>query len=370
MAKRTPLYDQHIACGAHTVDFHGWTMPLHYGSQLNEHHAVRKNVGLFDISHMGIIDIQGCDAREFLRHVLANDIARMAQPGSAQYSLLLQPDGGIVDDLIVYFLAENHYRLIINAGNRDSDPDWLSQHQNDFDIHLRLRTDLALLSLQGPMAADSLSLILAPPQRLDAMALKPFQCRQMNDWFIASTGYTGESGFEIVLPASQVIDVWQTLIDEDIQPVGLGARDTLRLEAGMNLYGQEMDHTTSPYDANLGWTIAWQPADRDFIGREALLQQKRQHSRQLVGLVLKQRGVMRKGMPVSFKTDNDGLITSGAFSPTLGCSIALARAPLEIGSQASVKIRGQEMPVEVTRPAFVRHGKSLLTDPRQRQGQS
>lgn len=367
MAKHTPLYDQHIACGAHTVDFHGWIMPLHYGSQLNEHHAVRQAVGLFDISHMTIVDVQGSDAREFLRLVLANDVARMSQPGSAQYTLMLNNNGGVVDDLIVYFLAENLYRLIFNAATRDRDLDWLNSHKTGFDINFEARDDLALLSLQGPQATDKLKAILPPPQLLDVIALKPFCCRQFGEWFVATTGYTGEKGFEIALPATQVIDTWETLIDAGIQPVGLGARDTLRLEAGMNLYGQEMDEQTSPFAANLAWTIAWQPTERQFIGREAAEQLKQTNTQQLVGLIMSERGVMRAGMPVSFNSDNDGFITSGAFSPTLGCSIALARAPIEVNKHARLDIRGRKMQVRVTRPAFVRHGQSLIDDSFHRQ---
>lgn len=366
MAKQTPLFDQHIACGAHTIDYHGWLMPLHYGSQLNEHHAVRQSAGLFDISHMGIVDILGSDAREFLRLMLANDVARLTSPGKAQYTLLLNAEGGVVDDLIVYFLAENHYRLVLNAACFGKDLSWLEQHRDGFDISINQRSDLALLSLQGPQAKDRLCAILSPPQRLDASALKPFQCQQLGDSFIARTGYTGEDGFEIALPAPQVIDFWQTLIDEGIQAIGLGARDTLRLEAGMNLYGQEMDEDTSPFAANLGWTIAWRPGERQFIGREAVENLKQKNNQQLVGLVMTERSIMRPQMPVSFNSPNDGFVTSGAFSPTLGCSIALARAPSQIGSRAWVNIRRRDMPVRVTRPAFVRHGQSLIDEPQKR----
>lgn len=362
MAKQTPLYDQHIASGAHTIDFHGWLMPLHYGSQLNEHHAVRNAAGLFDISHMTIVDVSGCDAREFLRYLLANDIARMSRPGTAQYSLMLNDNGGVIDDLIIYFLAENHYRLILNAATRDKDIAWLKKHRHDFDISLDERPDLALLSLQGPQSADKLKLILSPPQRLEVAALQPFQCHQVDDWFIATTGYTGEAGYEISLPVNQAIDTWQTLIDEGIQAIGLGARDSLRLEAGMNLYGQDMDEHTSPYDANLGWTVALEPADRRFIGREAVSLQKQQHQQQLVGLVMTERGVMRNSMPVSFNAVDDGLITSGTYSPTLGCSIALARAPRQTGNAATITLHGKEISVRVTRPAFVRHGRALNFD--------
>ncbi len=362
MAKQTPLYDQHIAAGARIIDFHGWLMPLHYGSQLNEHHAVRRAAGLFDISHMTIVDLDGTEAREYLRYLLANDVAKLTQPGKTLYSVMLNHDGGVVDDLIVFFVAENVYRLVLNAATRDQDMDWLRTHSRAFSVNIEERDDLSLLSLQGPDAMAKLAAVLSPPQQLAVSNMPPFCCKQFSDWFIATTGYTGENGFEIALPDHQVNDLWQTLLDAGVQAAGLGARDTLRLEAGMNLYGQDMDQLTSPFAANLGWTIAFQPEGRKFIGREAAEAQRTSTRQRQVGLLMTEKGVLRKNMPVSFLADHDGIITSGAYSPTLGCSIALARAPRSAGITAEVEIRGRQVEVHVTQPAFVHHGKPLIDE--------
>ena len=366
MAKHTPIYHQHLSAGARMVDFHGWMMPLHYGSQLDEHHAVRQAVGLFDISHMTQLDLRGSDAREYLRYLLANDVAKLNLPGKALYSAMLNDNAGVVDDLIVYFFAENHYRLVLNAATRDKDLSWLRQHKSAFDVVFEPRDDLALLSLQGPQAKDKLAAILSPPQWLSVSALAPFSCKQLDDLFIARTGYTGEDGYEIAIPARLAVELWQTLLDADIQPAGLAARDTLRLEAGMNLYGQEMDENVSPLAANMAWTIALQPDDRHFIGREALLRQQHQLTETLVGLMMTEKGVLRRGMVITFFNKQEqpisGIITSGSCSPTLGCSIALARTPEAVQEHALVQIRNREIPVKVTAPRFVRHGQSLIDD--------
>ncbi|MDI3441704.1 glycine cleavage system aminomethyltransferase GcvT [Erwinia aphidicola] len=361
--QQTPLFEQHQACGARMVDFHGWMMPLHYGSQMDEHHAVRTDAGMFDVSHMTIVDLHGARTREFLRYLLANDVAKLTLPGKALYSAMLNASAGVIDDLIVYFISEEFFRLVVNSATREKDLAWIGQHAADYGVELTERDDLALVAVQGPNAQQKAQTLLDDAQRAAVSGMKPFFGMQAGDYFIATTGYTGESGYEIALPNEQVADFWQKLLAAGVKPAGLGARDTLRLEAGMNLYGQEMDEGVSPLAANMGWTIAWDPADRQFIGREALEQQREKGTDQLVGLIMTEKGVLRNELPVRFSdadgNQHEGIITSGSFSPTLGCSIALARVPAGIGEQAIVQIRNREMPVQVTKPIFVRAGKPV-----------
>ena len=361
--KQTPLYEQHQACGARMVDFHGWMMPLHYGSQIDEHHAVRQDAGMFDVSHMTIVDLRGERTREFLRILLANDVARLTQPGKALYSAMLNASGGVIDDLIVYFMTEEWFRLVVNSATRDKDLAWIGEHAQPFGVTLQERDDLALIAVQGPQAQQKAQTVFSDAQRQAVSGMKPFFGVEADGWFIATTGYTGESGYEIALPNAQAAGLWQRLLAAGVKPAGLGARDTLRLEAGMNLYGQEMDEGVSPLAANMGWTLCWEPTDRQFIGREALELQREKGTDKLVGLIMTEKGVLRNALPVMF-TDaqgnlHQGVITSGSFSPTLGYSIALARVPAGIGERAIVQIRNREMPVKVTKPIFVRAGKPV-----------
>lgn len=363
MTQQTPLFEQHQACGARMVDFHGWMMPLHYGSQMDEHHAVRTDAGMFDVSHMTIVDLRGTRTREFLRYLLANDVAKLAQPGKALYTGMLNASAGVIDDLIVYFMTEDFFRLVVNSATREKDLAWISEHAEPYGIELTVRDDLSLIAVQGPQAQAKAQTLFDDAQRDAVAGMKPFFGVQAGDYFIATTGYTGEAGYEIALPNEQAAEFWQKLLTVGVKPAGLGARDTLRLEAGMNLYGQEMDEGVSPLAANMGWTVAWQPEDRDFIGREALEAQRAKGTDQLVGLIMTEKGVLRNDLPVRF-TDSEGnlregVITSGSFSPTLGYSIALARVPAGIGEQAIVQIRNREMPVKVTKPIFVRAGKPV-----------
>ena len=363
MAQHTPLYEQHTACGARMVDFHGWMMPLHYGSQIDEHHAVRTDAGMFDVSHMTIVDLNGPRTREFLRYLLANDVAKLTKPGKALYSGMLNASAGVIDDLIVYFFTEDYFRLVVNSATREKDLAWIGEHAAPYAVEITVRDDLSLIAVQGPNAQAKAAGLFSEEQRRAVDGMKPFFGVQAGDLFIATTGYTGEAGYEIALPVEKAADFWRALVEAGVKPCGLGARDTLRLEAGMNLYGQEMDESVSPLAANMGWTIAWEPADRDFIGREVLEVQREQGTEQLVGLVMTEKGVLRGELPVRF-TDADGnlkegVITSGSFSPTLGHSIALARVPAGIGATAVVQIRNREMPVSVTKPVFVRNGKAV-----------
>jgi len=273
MGQRTPLYDQHLALGAKMVDFGGWDMPLHYGSQVEEHHQVRRDCGVFDVSHMTVVDVAGEDAKPYLQRLLANDVNRLTQVGKALYTAMLNERGGVVDDLIVY-LTDWGYRLVVNASTRDKDLAWMQARTEGFTVEVTERPELAMLAIQGPHARAKTAELVDQPRAAMIQELKPFHGRAVGDWFIGRTGYTGEDGLEIILPADQAPYFLSELVGAGISPIGLGARDTLRLEAGLNLYGQDMTEDVSPLQANMGWTVAWEPAERDFIGRAALENQK------------------------------------------------------------------------------------------------
>ncbi len=356
MGKRTALYEMHCKLGARMVNFHGWDMPLHYGSQLEEHLLVRRHCGMFDVSHMTIIDVEGAEATGYLRYLLANDVARLSA-GQAQYSALLNEQGGVIDDLIVYCLRSTAYRLVANSATRERVVQWLQRHADGFDLQLTERTDLAIIAVQGPAAISTVQSALNPLECQAIADLPSFGCCVIKDRVLARTGYTGEDGLEIILPNPQADTLWRLLGAAGIEPVGLAARDTLRLEAGMNLYGHEMDETVSPLIANMGWIIAWD-GERDFIGRDALQAELQSGvASKLVGLALHKGGVLRRGQRVKFTgSEHYGAITSGTFSPTLGYSIALARVPLETAREALVKVRGKWLSVQIGKPVFVRKG--------------
>jgi aminomethyltransferase len=344
------------------VDFGGWDMPVAYGSQIEEHQAVRRAAGVFDVSHMCVLDLQGARARELLSRLLANDVARLTVPGKALYSCMLNERGGIIDDLIVYFLAERFYRLVVNAGTRDKDLAWIGAAAGRLDVSLLERQDLAMLAVQGPLARERVAALLAPEAAQAALWLQPFFAAQLGEWLVARTGYTGEDGFEIMLPAGEAGNFWQRLNAAGVRSCGLGARDTLRLEAGLNLYGSDMDEHTHPLESALGWTVAFAPADRDFIGRAALeVIRARGSDRRLVGLVLDERAMLRAHQRVSVPGIGEGMVTSGSFSPTLGRSIGLARVPAATALSVQVDLRGRWLPARVVRPPFVRHGQSAIT---------
>jgi len=345
------------------VDFAGWDMPIHYGSQLEEHHQVRRDAGMFDVSHMRAVDVTGCDATAYLRRLIANDVAKLAAvPGKALYSCLLKEDGGVIDDLIVYFFTPTQYRVVVNAGTADKDLAWMQKQAGSFNVAVTGRPELAMIAIQGPNARERFWTAF-PAARAGTETLQPFQAAEWrvdnSDWLVARTGYTGEDGFEITLPAAEAPAAWNRLKDAGIAPIGLGARDTLRLEAGMNLYGQDMDEGISPLEAGLAWTIDLKDPARDFIGRQALEAQK--PTRQFVGLVLLDKGVLRAHQKV-VTANGEGETTSGSFAPSLNQSIALARVPLGIvpGSEVAVEVRDKRLKARVVKPTFVRHGKSLI----------
>ena len=358
MSKKTPLYNKHVEAGARIVDFGGWDMPLHYGSQKDEHRSVRQRAGVFDVSHMTIVDLGGERTREFLRHLLANDVAKLAIRGKALYSCMLNADGGVIDDLIVYYLDDARYRLIVNAATREKDLAWIREQGGDYDIVVTERGELAMLAIQGPKARELAAPCIDAEWRQQALELKPFNGMDAGDLFIARTGYTGEDGWEIVMPASRATVAWDRLLAAGVAPCGLGARDTLRLEAAMNLYGNDMDESVSPLEAGLGWTVAWKPADRAFIGREPLEKLRGDGGlRRFVGLLLEDRGVLRDHQHIVVDNIGDGQITSGGFSPTIGRSIALARVPAGDYDRARVDIRGKLLNVRIVETPFVRNGK-------------
>ncbi len=363
MGLRTPLYDLHVALGARIVDFGGWDMPVNYGSQIEEHHAVRRAAGVFDVSHMCVVDLRGERVREFLRALLANDVARLTRPGKALYSCMLREDAGIIDDLIVYFLEPAWFRLVVNAGTRDKDLAWMRTQAASFGVEVHERSELAMLAVQGPQARAHLASLLSPVDAAAALALEVFVGAQIGDWFVARTGYTGEDGFEVTLPAAGASTLWTSLNKLGVRSCGLGARDTLRLEAGMNLYGSDMDESTHPLETGLAWTVAFEPAVRRFIGREALeVARSAGGGNKAVGLLLDERAVMRSHQRVATSA-GDGTITSGTFSPTLARSIALARVPAAaatVGGTVQVDVRGKLLDARVVRPPFVRHGRVLV----------
>ncbi|MCU7926214.1 MAG: glycine cleavage system aminomethyltransferase GcvT [Candidatus Thiodiazotropha sp. (ex Dulcina madagascariensis)] len=362
MSKQTVLYEKHQAMGARLVPFGGWDMPLHYGSQLEEHHQVRRDAGMFDVSHMTVVDIKGGGVKSYLRYLLANDVERLKASGKALYSCMLNPQGGVVDDLIVYYLNDEWYRMVVNAGTTEKDLAWLERQSGDYDVSITPRRDLAMIAVQGPNArAKALPLLSAGLQQVGA-ELKPFNAVADGDWFLARTGYTGEDGFEIMLPGDQAADFWQRLSEAGVAPCGLGARDTLRLEAGMNLYGSDMDEETSPLEAGLGWTIAWEPDDRDFVGRSVLERQRKDsQKKRFVGLLLTGRGVLRNHLKLFVGQRRIGEITSGGFAPTLERSIAFARVEPDIGESCEVEIRGKRVAARVVKPPFARNGKALFS---------
>ena len=360
MSQKTCLYKNHQNHGGKIVDFAGWEMPVNYGSQVEEHHQVRTDAGMFDVSHMTVVDLEGEKVIAFLQYLLANDVAKLKSAGKALYSAMLDENGGVIDDLIVYYMNDNWFRMVVNAGTRDKDLAWINKQSAAFDVTVSERPELAMIAVQGPNAREK-ALSVFPLDVSQASAdLKRFVGVASGDWFVARTGYTGEDGFEIMLPETEAADFWEALIEAGVKPVGLGARDTLRLEAGMNLYGTDMDESTSPLISNLGWTIAWEPEDRNFIGRDKIAAERAAGAKQkLVGLVLEGKGVLRGHMKVICDA-GEGEITSGTFSPSLKQAIAIARVPIEVGDTCEVEVRGKLLKAKVVKPVFFREGKSCL----------
>jgi len=361
VGRQTPLFRLHQELGARIIDFGGWEMPLQYGSQIGEHHAVRRAAGVFDVSHMCVVDLTGARVRALLERLLANDVAKLSASGKALYSCMLNERGGVRDDLIAYYVSDSWYRLVMNAGTRDKDLAWVRDHARGFDVQVNERTDLAMLAVQGPEARAKAAQLLAGADAAAALALGSFFGREFGSWFVSRTGYTGEDGFEIMMPARAAEPAWRSLNSLGVASCGLGARDTLRLEAGLNLYGNDMDEDTQPFESGLGWTVAPEPRGRDVIGRAALEAVVAGGSpRKLVGLLLEDRGVLRSHQKVLVPGAGEGEITSGTFSPTLERSIAFARVPAATADRVQVDIRGKLLSARVVKPPFVRAGKPLV----------
>ncbi len=362
MTLKTQLNETHRSLGAKMVDFGGWDMPIHYGSQIDEHHLVRRAAGMFDVSHMTVVDLKGARTREFLRHLLANSIDKLKVTGKALYSCMLNAQGGVIDDLIVYFLAEDFFRMVVNASTREKDLAWIRQHAAAFDVDVVEREELAIVAVQGPQARALVAGLVADADRAALDKLGRFAALEVTSsagvpLFVARTGYTGEDGYEVLLPQTEVVAFWNALLEAGVKPAGLGARDTLRLEAGMNLYGQDMDETISPFEAALAWTVTLDEG-RDFIGRPVLEAQKANgNARQMIGVVMDEKGVLRHGQKV-LTAQGEGEILSGTFSPTLGKAIAFARVPAGEPADVRVDIRGKEVPVRVVKFPFVRDGQA------------
>ncbi len=357
--KQTPLNAAHRAMGAKMVDFGGWDMPVNYGSQIDEHHQVRRDCGMFDVSHMRVVDMRGDGVRTFLRYLLANNVDKLTLRGKALYSSMLLENGGVIDDLIVYFMTEEWFRIVVNAGTADKDIAWMKQQAARHAPQLAIvdHPEFAMIAVQGPNARAKVWQVL-PATQAKTEGLQVFQAADCDEYFIARTGYTGEDGFEIMLPAEKAEGLWNALHRNGVPPIGLGARDTLRLEAGMNLYGQDMDETVNPLESGLAWTVDLK-SERDFIGKAALLANP--PVRKLVGLVLLDRGVLRGHQKVH-TTHGEGEITSGSFSPTLEKSIALARVPkaVQIDDTMQVAIRDKMLAAKVVKYPFARNGKGLI----------
>jgi aminomethyltransferase len=362
MGKKTPLYDCHLQSNAKMVDFAGWDMPLHYGSQVQEHHIVRNDAGVFDVSHMTILDCKGEKVTDFLRYLVANNVDRLV-PGKALYTCMLNEQGGVIDDLIIYKMDSLFYRLVVNSATHDKDIAWIEKQAKPFHLTITERTDLAMLAIQGPAVRQKIVNLFDPRELQSIFDLKPFHAIQLEDYFVARTGYTGEDGFEIILSETLAPLFWKKLLEAGIHPCGLGARDTLRLEAGLNLYGADMDEMVTPLESNLGWTVAFEPMDRQFIGREALEKQRAAGvSKRLVGIVLKGQGVLRNHQEVIVNGACAGEITSGSFSPTLNKGIALARVAAGIGTECQIEIRGKQISAEIIKPPFVKKNSVVTVE--------
>jgi len=359
MTQKTVLNATHRALGAKMVDFGGWDMPLNYGSQIEEHQVVRRDAGMFDVSHMTVVDLRGANTRAFLRHLLANSVDKLKVSGKALYSCMLAESAGVIDDLIVYFLSEDFFRVVVNASTRDKDLAWIEKQAKAFDVKVTERADLSMIAVQGPNARAKVQSLLGDDARARAAKIGKFVAVEGDGLFIARTGYTGEDGYEIIVAEDDAVGLWKRLIAAGVAPAGLGARDTLRLEAGMNLYGQDMDETVTPWEAGLAWTVSLDEG-RDFIGRAALEKQKADGiKRIMVGLIMDEKGVLRHGQRV-VTTHGDGEILSGTFSPTLGKAIAFARVPAGTAKGVQVDIRGKLVPVRVVKYPFVRDGKPVM----------
>ena len=344
------------------VDFHGWDMPINYGSQIEEHHAVRQGCGIFDVSHMTILDFEGSESELFIRKLIANDVRKLLENYSGLYSAMLNDKGFVIDDLIAYRMDKG-FRLVVNCATRGEDLKWISARAKEYDVNMLERDDLSMVAIQGPQSPTVLKNFPAPIDFLKEK--KRQQGIFQDDVFAAKTGYTGELGFEVILPNEKAIDLWNIAISEGAKPIGLAARDTLRLEAGMNLYGFEMDETISPFECNMGWTVCWQDEQRDFFGKESLIKQKESNDlKELVGIITDEKVILRQGQKIHLEKENHarGVVTSGTYSPSLKMPIALARLPKSDSTSCFAEIRGKRVKAIIGSPKFIKEGKVIFKE--------
>ncbi|WP_145463254.1 glycine cleavage system aminomethyltransferase GcvT [Staphylococcus haemolyticus] len=352
--KKTPLYQNYVDSGAKIVEFGGWAMPVQFTSIKEEHNAVRYEVGMFDVSHMGEISIEGNDASKFVQYLLSNDTNNLTDT-KAQYTALCNEEGGIIDDLVTYKIGDNDYLLIVNAANTDKDFAWVQKHAPKFDVEVsNVSNQFGQLAVQGPKARDLVSGLVD----IDVSEMKPFDFQQNVTLFgknviLSQSGYTGEDGFEIYCEAKDTVDIWNGFIEHNVVPCGLGARDTLRLEAGLPLHGQDLTESITPYEG--GIAFAAKPLiEEDFIGKSVLKDQKENGSeRRTVGLELLDKGIARTGYPVLDLDGNEiGEVTSGTQAPSSGKSIAMAiikRDEFEMGRELLVQVRKRQLKAKIVK---------------------
>jgi len=351
---RTFLYESHLGLGSKFVNFSGWEMPIHYGSQINEHNCVRNGVGIFDVSHMNVFDFYGVEAKEFMRYVLTNDVNKI-DDGFALYSVITNNEGGIIDDLIVYKFNNKKFRVVSNCSTFDDVNNFFESNIIKFNCDFFHKPSLGILAIQGPESEIALKNIL----KLELSNFKSFSFIEKNELFVSRTGYTGEDGFEVIGEPEELQNIWDLCISRSIPPIGLGARDTLRVEAGMNLNGTDMTITNNPFESNLGWVVDFSDVERDFIAKENLIEIKNTNNLNLVGVLLNEKGILRSGQKI-IKDDIDGKVTSGTFSPYIKKSIGFARIPMSIKGNAYVQIRNKLLNVKILSLPFIRKGKIMI----------
>ena len=350
---KTPLNKSHIELGAKMVNFSNWEMPISYSSLIEEHNAVRSTVGIFDVSHMSVFDFDGDNQVAFFEKIFANDIKKIYKDNKAIYGALLNEEGGILDDLIIYH-ANNKFRLVSNCSTREQNRQWFEKHAIEFGVKVMERSDMGILAIQGPDALNKILKIKEIDNQVNT--LQSFGCMFEGDKLYARTGYTGEDGLELIVPTKDINHLWDQALELGCTPIGLGARDTLRLEAGLNLYGNDMTINNHPYESNMGWTIDMSDDSREFIGKDALLSIDQSKSQKIVGIILQDKGILRSGYEITHE-QGKGVVLSGSYSPTLQSSIGLARVDQGYKENGKVMIRNKLLNIDFVSPRFLEQGK-------------
>ena len=350
---KTPLNKSHIELGAKMVNFSNWEMPISYSSLIEEHNAVRNTVGIFDVSHMSVFDFDGDNQVAFFEKIFANDIKKIYKDNKAIYGALLNEEGGILDDLIIYH-ANNKFRLVSNCSTREQNRQWFEKHAVEFGVKVLERSDMGILAIQGPDALNKILEIKEIDNQVNT--LQSFGCMFEGDKLYARTGYTGEDGLELIVPTKDINHLWDQALELGCTPIGLGARDTLRLEAGLNLYGNDMTINNHPYESNMGWTIDMSDENREFIGKDAILSIDQSKSQKIVGIILQDKGILRSGYEITHE-QGKGVVLSGSYSPTLQSSIGLARVDQGYKENGKVMIRNKLLNIDFVSPRFLGQGK-------------